>query len=370
VLTSILLLLTVLATDPTVSDGVNTEDLSLPRRGVVPAVAALVPGFLVHGSGHFAGGDRATAWRLFHAEAVGAMLIGVGVAGLMLTGASRRTIEPFVWTTAAGTGLFVGSWLADVYGVLAPPGGTGGPIRVLPTLEAKLGTLYVSDPTLAGDVLGGAAIDLRWDRWRLSPGAWFAMDGANNSRFEGALAFRFVGPRAGADVVASSDGSFVDLVAGAVHHRYSEDAPAPLRVAFDTTTLELHLDGRYDLRRFAPSLAGAFVEGGAGAALGWYNYPAPATTEAAALLLARLAFGVYLGRRAERWGELRAYYDQRHDGYAGGLKSGLTSGPVGHIGADVTFFVTERWGLGGDVEAGSAVVAGLTLIYRHGRVEL
>jgi hypothetical protein len=334
----------------------------------VPAAAALVPGFLLHGSGHFAGGDRATAWRLFHVEAVGAVLVGVGVAGLMLTGASDRTIEPLIWTTAAGTGLFVGSWLADVYGVVSPRGGTGGPILVLPSLEAKLGTLYVSDPILAGEVLGGAAIDLRWGRWRVSPGAWFALDGANNSRFEGALAFRFVGPRAGADVAPSTDGSFVDLVTGVVHHRYSEDEPAPLQVAFDTTMFELHLDARYDLRRFAPSLAGAFVEGGGGVAVGWYDYPA--ATEAAALLLARIAFGMYLGRRAERWGELRAYYDQRHDGYAGGLKSGLTSGSVGHVGADLTFFVTQRWGLGADVEAGSAVVAGLTLIYRHGRVEL
>jgi hypothetical protein len=366
------LLLALLASDTTISrpDGV-AEAPRLPERGALSVGAAVVPGVLLHGSGHFAGGDRPTAWRLLRAEGLGATLMIAGVGGLAVTGASRRTVEPFIWTTAAGGGLFATSWFADLYGVLAPPGGTGLPVVVMPALEARLGTRYVADPTLAGAALAGAAIDLRAGRWRVSPGAWVAADGVRNDRFEAAVAFRIVGPRAGASAAPVVDGSFVDLVAAGVHHRYDEQLAGPLAAAFDMTSFELRADGRYDLRRYAPSLTGAFVEGSAGLGMGAYHYPSASTTEANTFLLARFGFGMYLGRRADRWGEVRLYYDHRHDDYAGGFKmAGLGSGTLGHFGVDGRAFVTPRWGFRAEVEVGSAWVAGLGLVYRYGRVEL
>src|SRR6185436_10979750 len=114
---------------------------------------------------------------------LGLGLTVVGVGALALTGASDRTVAPIIWTTAAGGGLFATSWLADLYGVVAPPGGSGSPLLVLPALEARLGSRYVGDPTLAGRALLGPALDLRFGRWRLSPGAWFAVDGGANARF-------------------------------------------------------------------------------------------------------------------------------------------------------------------------------------------
>jgi hypothetical protein len=366
------ILLSILAADATVSGGAGGGGApSLPRRGTLPVAAAVVPGVLLHGSGHFAGGDRPTAWRLLRTEGLGAGLMVAGIGGLALTGASRRTIEPFIWTAAAGGGLFAGSWLADLYGVLAPPGGTGDPLRVAPVLETRLGTRYVGDPTLVGAALAGAALDLRAGRWRVSPGAWFAAEGGRNDRFEAALAFRITGPRAGAAAALAVDGSFLDLVAAGIHHRYDEGLAGPLTAAFDMTSFELRADGRYDLRRYAPSLTGAFVEGSAGLGIGAYHYTAASTTEANTLLLARFGFGLYLGRRADRWGELRLYYDHRHDDYAGGFKmAGLGSGTIGHVGVDGRAFVTARWGFRAEVEAGSAWVAGLALVYRYGRVEL
>jgi hypothetical protein len=365
------ILLALLATDAAIVGGGAGGTPPLPRRGALPAAAAVVPGVLLHGSGHFAGGDRPTAWRLLRVEGLGLGLMLAGVGGLALTGASQRTVEPFIWTAAAGGGLLASSWAADLYGVLAPPGGTGDPQRVVPGLEARFGTRYVSDPTLAGDALVGLALDLRRGRWRFSPGAWVATDVGSNTRFEGELAFRFVGPRAGAGAAEAADGSFFDLVAGGIHHRYSEEMSGPLRAAFDMTTFELRADGRYDLQRYARSLTGSFVEGSAGVGIGAYHYPAAGTSEANTLLLARFGFGIYLGRRADRWGELRAYYDHRHDDYAGGLKMpGLGSGPLGHFGVDGRAFVTPHWGFRAEVQAGSAWVAGLALVYRYGRVAL
>ncbi len=120
--------------------------------------------------------------------------------------------------------------------------------------------------------------------------------------------------------VPATDGSYFDLVAKVIHHRYRDDPAGPLLAAFDMTTGELRADGRYDLRRYAPSLTGAFVEGSAGVGIGGYHYPAAATTEANTMLLARFAFGLYAGRRADRWGEARIFYDHRHDDFAGGLQ--------------------------------------------------
>jgi hypothetical protein len=366
------LILSLLVQDTTlVPDYRRGASTALPDRTAAAAAAAVVPGVLLHGSGHFAAGDRPTAWRLLGAEALGLGLMAAGFGGMGVTGASRRTIEPFIWTAVAGGGLFSTSWLADIYGVWAPAGGTGVSLRVAPVLEARLGTRYVADPTLAGAGLAGAALDLRAGRWRVSPSAWVAADSVRNDRFEAAVAFRIAGPRAGADAPVVADGSFIDLVAGGIHHRYDEPIAGPLSAAFEMTSFELRMDGRYDLRRYAPSLAGSFVEGSAGVGLGAYTYPAASTTEANTMLLARFGFGLYLGRRADRWGELRLYYDHRHDDYAAGLKiPGIGSGPLGHFGVDGKAFVTTRWGFWAQGEVGAAWVAGLGLIYRYGRVEL
>ena len=164
-----------------------------------------------------------------------------------------------------------------------------------------------------------------------------------------------MGPRAGAGVAEATDGLFFDVVAGGIHHRYSEELSGPLRAAFDMTTVELRADGRYDLRRYARSLTGSFVEASAGVGIGAYHYPAASTSEANTLLLARFGFGIYLGRHADCWGELRAYYDYRHDDYAGGFKMpGLGSGPLGHFGVDGRAFVTPHWGFRAEVQVGSA----------------
>lgn len=331
----------------------------------------MIPGFLLHGSGHYVAGENRTAYRLLFYEGVGLAAFVGGVAVLGATGASRRTVEPTIWMTAAGFGLISTTWLADLYGVLAPQGGTGAPLRVLPLVEARLGTRYLRDPTLAGSAFLGPGADLRFGRWRLSPAGWFAVDGAQHARYEGFAAFRFFGPRPTSSLPAAGDGSFLELVGGVFHHRYREDFAAPLTAAFQITSFELRVEGRMDLARFAPSLYGAFVEAGGGLALAAYRYSAPEATEANEALLVRFAFGVQIGRRADRWGEVRAFYDHRHDDFPGGLKiPGLGSGALGHFGLDARGFFSEHWGLRAEVAAGSAYMGGLALVYRYGKVAL
>jgi hypothetical protein len=339
----------------------------------VPPVAAVVPGVLLHGSGHFAAGDRPTAWRLFKYEMIGFGALVLGGAALAATGASRRTVEPAILTAAAGGGLLATSWLADLYGVMAPAGGAGAPFRVLPSVEAQLGTRFVDNPTVPGSAFLGAGLDVRLASWRLSPGAWLPLDGQDQSRFTGQIAYRAAGPlAAGAAPEPPPDGSFLDVVVGIIHHRFQEEAHGSVAgAAFDMTTVDVHVDGRLDLRRIAPSLAGAFVEGAAGVGLGAYHYPVVSTTEANSVLVARFGFGLDIGHRAERWGEARIFYDHRHDDFAGGLKMpGLGSGALGYFGVEGIAYFSRGWGVRAEAQAGAAWVGGLGVVRRFGKVEL
>jgi hypothetical protein len=331
------------------------EDTPPLRKGLVPTGAAVFPGLIVHGTGHFVAGDRKTGWRLLELEGAGLVLTGVGLGTLVATGASRHLSAPIFALPVAGIGLFAVSWLADAYGVSAPAGGTGTSVPSEPTVEARLGTRYVYDPTVRYGTLLGPALDLRWRRLRLSPGAWIATDGGN-VRVAVEAAYRPWGPR---PLALAADGSFVDVVVGATEHHFRPEA-------FDLTVLEAGARGRIELRRLAASLAGSFADWGLG--LGWAltHYRVGAhETDADGLLLARFGYGVYLGSR----GELSVFYDHRHDDYAGGLKlSGRGSGVAGHLGLEGSWFFLDRWGVRVEGQVGSAYLAGLSMVYRSSPV--
>jgi hypothetical protein len=347
-LTTVLLLLAL----PSVVRAAD-ESPELHRSGAA-AAAAVFPGVLVHGTGHLVAGDRRTGYRLMAMEGIGVGLAAAGFATLAATGASRHLGPAIFATPVAGVGLFLVSWLADVQGVALPFEGRGAPLLTTPAVEARVGTRYVYDPTIDYGTLLGPAIDLRWRRWRLSPAAWIATSG-HNTRLQLEAGFRATGPRPG---TPAADGSYVEVVLGGTHHRFRED--------FDLTVLEVGARGRYDLRRLAPSLEGSFAEWGLG--LGWaltHFHTGANETDADGLLLARFGYGLYFGRAPGRTGEVMAYYDHRHDDYAGGAKlTGLVSGAPGHVGVEGTWYFHAQWGVRAEAQAGSAYLGGLSVIHR------
>jgi hypothetical protein len=108
------------------------------------------------------------------------------------------------------------------------------------------------------------------------------------------------------------------------------------------------------------------VEWGLGAGWVFTHYQVGAhETDAAGLLLARFGYGLLFGQPGGRHGEMLLFYDHRHDDYAGGLKvTGLGSGAAGHFGLEGAFFFLPRWGVHAEVQAGSAYLAGLSIIHR------
>ena len=82
------------------------------------------------------------------------------------------------------------------------------------------------------------------------------------------------------------------------------------------------------------------------------------------------ALGAYLGNPSRRGGEARVYYDHRHDDFAAGLKlESLGSGPLGHFGTDLRYYLTSHFGAHLDFQVGSAYVTSLSVLYRPEEVE-
>jgi hypothetical protein len=323
-----------------------------PRPFPVRAAgAALLPGLVFHGAGHYVAGHARTARRLLFMEAGGVGAIIVGIATLALTGASRHLTGPVFALPAAGAGLFAVSSLSDVYGVVAPDGGTGTALLAAATLEARVASRYVYDPTVRYGALLGPALDLRWHTLRFSPGAWVATSEQNHRLFLNA-AYRPWGPRPGA---TAGDGSYAEVQLGGFHHRYGPEA-------FDLNGVDATAQARLDLARLGPTLAGSFAEAAFGLGVNFTHFRTGArATDGDDVLLFRFAYGLYLGRA----GEVSLFYDHRHDDYAGGLKlTGLVSGVAGHVGAQGRWFFGDHWGLAAEAQVGSAYLAGLSVTYR------
>lgn len=318
---------------------VTSLTTSSAHAELAPVAVSIVPGLLVHGSGHFAAKQPATGRKLLAAEAVGIGMIGLSLLALSRTGASRRIVAPVAVTAVIGVGLFAFSALSDIYGVVAPDGGFGSP-RARPVLETSAGVRGVYDPQFRYGAVIDESIDARWERLHLRGDAASAPSGGY-SRLAALIG------------VALTRG--LDLEGVVSHRAYRNDG-------FRALTFEARLSGRYDLAHFAPTLRGSFAELQVGAAVASYQY-AHGSVEADDLLLLRVGYGMYLGR----WSEASIYYDHRRDTIAGGaLIPGIAAGYGGFVGLDARWFLDERWGVAFDARAGGAYLLGASLVFRQG----
>ena len=349
---AVLFLFGVAHADSTKTVESNPETASVAER-VLEVGAALGPGLLVHGLGHLTAGETKTGLTLLAMEGIGAGIAVGGITSLALSGAAHEWIVPSIGLTGVGVGLFVGSYLLDVYGVLSPEGGFGSAPVHSPWSAVHIGYRHVVDPVREVDgllVLGGRLIV---GQVALTPTVWRTPEG-RDQRFEIHGTYRLAGPP------INRWGNALELDAALVHHRYDPGA-------FDISTGELTLTGRWDMGTLAPSLAGSYTAIGMGLSGGFIDYDGIGK-EPTSMLLMRFEFGVFLGHESAPRGRLALYYDHRHDGYVAGMKSvGVGSGALGHLGALLDMELLGPWGLALSVEGGSAIVSGLSLTWKGER---
>ncbi|HYO59103.1 hypothetical protein [Archangium sp.] len=325
-----------------------------PRFEVLPTVVSVVPGLLLHGLGPLVAGDTQTAMRHFLLEGSGLGLLLAGGVPIAMSGASRRVIGPLYTVTLAGVGLFSISTLSNLYAVVAPAFPPGEVPRRLPPLELEVGYQHVADPAFSYRHFVSVGALARLERVRLEAGAKLSPD-EGNLRVRVGGAYRLMGAPEGAR--GGEDGTALDLEAAAIAHRYpTED--------FTLGGGELFLRGRYDMARFSPRMAGSFAEMGVGFAVQRYIYAGPVDDILFEQLLFTFGYGVYLGRGGPFRGEALLYYDHRKDDFPGGIKAG--GGVPGYFGLRGRVLLTKRWGVSADMQAGSALVGRVSLVYALG----
>lgn len=316
--------------------------------------AALVPGIIVHGTGHWVLCENKAARKLATYELIGvATTLGSG-AGLALTGASQYVVAPLALGALTGLGLFSVTFLADVYGVLAPVVGRGAPTPI-PRLSLQTGVRSIYDPHFEYRWLLSHAFRYQHGAYWIAPRLDAALD-AHNQRYSLRVGRGLLQRASGATAPSRTA---LDLQVGVSDHNYNDEG-------FATTTLELALTGRLELEALAPSLKGSFAEGAAGYAREITRYDG-LPTEGNDQLLARFGFGFYLGRPGGLQGESSFVYDHRRDNFAGGLKlPGIGAGYAGHVEHRSELYFAQGIGAAAEVTYGSAFIASAYLLMRWG----
>lgn len=325
-------------------------------RRALAITAAVVPGIVVRGAGHWTVRDRRAARRLLILEGIGLGLAVAGGAPIALSAAAGETM-PGLALVVPGVGLFVGSFAADIWGAAGGAAIAGAPLPA-DELQLALGTTIVADPRVPFEALATAAVDARRGRAIGGVSGWLG-DGTWQVGVTGAA--RVVGPRPGG--AAPTDGTSLDLVLTAAEERRAAED-------FSVTNFDAGVRARLDLFHVAPSLRGTFLRAGLGLGAERIRYPlaAVAAADVSGIFTGHFAWGFTLGDGRRRALEAEVFYEHRRDRLAGGLTlPSTTNGFVGTFGASVAAW-RDRWGLALDVEAGSAWV--FSLAARHRMPEL
>jgi hypothetical protein len=336
-------------------DGIDPDGEPSAGLRTLGVITSLVPGVLLHGSGHFVIGRRSAAYRLLAVQGIGFGMVVIAGLPIVLTAANRYISREAAVVGALGVGLWAITWQADIFGALVPLASRGETQPTLSHLEVEAGYRYVHDPQFRYASFAYNALEFRTGGLRLRPSTMVALDDGNR-RLRLLGAYRFFGPRAHAR--PASDGTYFELQTAVTHHAF-------LSERFSTLTPEVFATGRLDLHTLHPHLSGMFGELGVGFGLQLFDIgDRPLGDDVESLLLVRMGRAFYLGGPDAPSGEVFSYYDHRHDDYVGGFTERAIGVP-GHIGFSGRAWLHDNVGFNAIFEAGAAIMAGGSLMFRE-----
>lgn len=319
----------------------DAPDAPTPRRRLLPTTLAVVPGFVVHGLGHWVAGDRKTAFRLLRYEILGLGMVTAAGLALQMSGGTRYGNEVTIPLLVAGTGLFFNSFIADVYGSASR--GTGYHYARPSDLSATIGYAYIYDPLFAYQHFSVLTAHARLGDVLLTPALWTALD-ANNQRARAGLAYEFLGNAAG---------EYLRIHGAYTYHHFGDDG-------FSNHVGELSLQARIEMKRLGESLSGSYASASYGLGAERTSYAISSIeADTYALLLGHFGYGFYLPKS----GQLEAYYEHRRDTFTAGLSPGTRNGSgfLGHFGLRLEQPIYSRFTVEAQAEIGSALLLTLGL---------
>ncbi len=360
------------------------HDSSRARRALAIGLA-IVPGVVVHGIGAWTVREKHTAKVIASGEAIGlgvAALSGLLVGG---SGGNKYTVFPGVPLVVAGGGLFLQSWFSDIY-VAAGGNWIAERPRATAPWSVEVGTSWLHDAYRERALLrAGGRLELGALLPSSGTSTVTSNDGTSSvgtrsvgqsgaeavlSRIDiggdvlvdaggdaliarGDVRVRILGTRASGDQV--DDNSRLGMRIGARYHRDDADRTTQW-------TPELAIDGRLDLERIDRMFRGSFAELGVGIGLIHVEYGDDVASEWSSELLARFAWGAYLGKR----GEAQLFYEHARDGLVGGIAAWRAAGFVGSVGGAIDVRVHGPWAVRAQLDIGNAWLTTLAIGYRGG----
>ncbi|HEY5922126.1 MAG TPA: hypothetical protein VIV11_10670 [Kofleriaceae bacterium] len=319
------------------------------KRRIAAVALAIFPGVIVHGIGAWTVRQKRAAYKIVSGQAIGIALAAMAGGLVGGSGGNPYTIIPGVPLVVAGGGLLMQSWFTDIWVAAGGEKIVEQPRAPAPW-SVELGTSWLHDAYRERALLrGGGRIELG----RVDLGAAAIIDAAGDAQLgEANVALRILGTPASGALV--DDGSRLSVRVGTRVHR-----DAPDRVT--QWTQEFAIDGRLDLAHIDRAFGKSFVEAGTGIGVVRVDY-GDVEHEWSSELLARFAWGAYLGSR----GEATLFYEHTRDGLVGGLPAWRAAGFLGNVGATLDLRVRGPWALRGELAIGNAWLTTLGIAYRGG----
>lgn len=302
------------------------------------AGVAVVPGVLLHGAGHFALGERRSAYRLLAMEGIGLAGMVGGLGMLIAVGGSEKIAALYVPVLVGGVGLFSISFLADLAGSLHGSGPWPLPID-LPGFRLRIGYAGLFGSEHDFRHLGLLGVEWQGERLWLEGQATLHPEGAY-SAYRGLLGWTLW--RRPHEPVTR-----LRLVGEFVRQGFHSER-------MSLTTGRVFGELRWNLGGWVPTMQNAWLLGRLGAGLDVFGYAdAPASDEGLPFLVADIGMGLMVGRRVE----VELAYRHRKGELPGGLalSDGLT-GFAGMLELRGRVRVTEWWTIVPEVKLGTGVM--------------